>query len=49
MGVDTFERTLAFVLVFFSVEQAMTVLIAWMAAKLAANWQRQTLTGNRRR
>jgi hypothetical protein len=44
--VGTFERLLAFALIFFDVEQALTVLIAWMAAKLAANWQRQTLAGD---
>ena len=44
--VGTFERLLAFALILFNVEQAMTVLIAWMAAKLAANWQRQTLVGD---
>ena len=44
--VGTFERLLAFALIFFNVEQALTVLIAWMAAKLAANWRRQTLVGD---
>ena len=38
-----FERYLAFIVVAFSPENAGTVLIAWMAAKLAANWQRQTM------
>ena len=47
--VGTFERTMTFVLFLFAVEDAGTVLIAWMAAKLAANWQRRELTDNERK
>ena len=36
-----FERLLAFGLVAFAVPQAGTALIAWLAAKLAANWRRR--------
>jgi hypothetical protein len=38
----TFERLLAFLLVLFisDVEQVALLLIAWMGAKLASNWQR---------
>ncbi len=35
-----FERTLAFVVALADVDGAYAVLIAWMAAKLALNWQR---------
>ena len=35
-----FERALAFVLVVAKRDQIAVVLIAWMAAKLAINWQR---------
>ncbi|ODR95191.1 hypothetical protein AUC70_05645 [Methyloceanibacter stevinii] len=42
----TFERALAFVLVAFAVPQTGTILIAWLAAKLAANWQRREGSGN---
>jgi hypothetical protein len=38
--VGGFERSLAFVLVVFDVPGAYTLLAAWIAAKLAANWQR---------
>jgi len=38
--VGSFERLLAFVLVLFDVPSAGTLLAAWIAAKLAANWQR---------
>jgi hypothetical protein len=38
-----FERYLAFIVVAFNVENAGTILLAWMAAKLAANWQRQVM------
>jgi hypothetical protein len=37
----TFERYLAFILVAAQVEGTATILVAWMAAKLAANWQRR--------
>lgn len=37
----TFERLLAFVVVAFNIPQAGTIFIAWIAAKLAANWQRR--------
>ena len=40
---------MTFVLFLFAVEDAGTVLIAWMAAKLAANWQRRELTDNERK
>ena len=39
--IGTFERLLAFTLVAGNVEAAYTILLAWMAAKLAANWQRR--------
>ena len=38
--VGGFERSLAFALVVFDVPGAYTLLAAWIAAKLAANWQR---------
>ena len=44
--VGTFERLLAFLLVYLNVEGAYAILIAWMVAKLAANWQRQLKSGN---
>lgn len=47
--VGAFERTMAFLLFLFAVDNAATVLIAWMAAKLAANWQRRDLTDNERK
>jgi hypothetical protein len=47
--VGMFERAMTFVLFLFAVEDAGTVLIAWMAAKLAANWQRRELTNNERK
>ena len=47
--VGMFEGTMTFVLFLFAVEDAGTVLIAWMAAKLAANWQRRELTNNERK
>ena len=37
--VGTFERLLAFFLVFLNVEGTYAILIAWMAAKLAFNWR----------
>jgi hypothetical protein len=43
--VGTFERLLAFFLVCLNVEGAYAILIAWMAAKLAASWQRQPISG----
>jgi hypothetical protein len=39
--VGLFERLLAFLLFALLVKHAETLLIAWMAAKLAANWQRR--------
>lgn len=40
----TFERVLAFTLVLFmGVEDAAPLLAAWLAGKLAANWQRQPI------
>jgi hypothetical protein len=41
--IGTFERLLAFVLVAFGADatQIVTILIAWMLAKIAANWQRR--------
>ena len=44
--VGTFERLLAFFLVYLNVEGAYAILIAWMVAKLAANWQRQLISGS---
>jgi uncharacterized protein YneF (UPF0154 family) len=41
--IGTFERLLAFALVYLNVEGAYAILIAWMAAKLAASWPRQLL------
>jgi hypothetical protein len=38
--VGLFERTFAFGVVFTNVEGVYAVLGAWMAAKLALNWQR---------
>jgi hypothetical protein len=38
--VGGFERVLAFVLVVFAVPGTGTILAAWIAAKLAASWQR---------
>jgi hypothetical protein len=38
--VGSFERLLAFVLVLFDILGAGTLLAAWIAAKLAASWQR---------
>jgi uncharacterized metal-binding protein len=45
--IGTFERLFAFALVLAvsEVGQVVTVLIAWMAAKLAANWQRRPTEG----
>src|SRR5262245_25436096 len=43
MVTGIFERYLAFIVVAFSVEGAGTILLASMAAKLAANWQRQVM------
>ena len=40
-----FERLFAFVLVFFNVPGTYVLLIAWMGAKLALNWKKQTFTG----
>ena len=42
--VGTFERLLAFLLVTFTVAGTYAVLIGWMAAKLASDWQRQPIT-----
>jgi len=39
--VGMFERLLAFTIFLFHVKSAYTLLIAWMAAKLASNWQRR--------
>jgi hypothetical protein len=39
--VGEFERLLAFAIFFLKIEDAYTLLIAWMAAKIAANWQRR--------
>ena len=44
--VGAFERLFAFGVVLADVENAYAVLIAWMAAKLAANWQRPTVVGD---
>jgi len=41
-----FERLLAFFLVALNVSGAFTILVAWMAAKLAANWQRRATPGD---
>jgi hypothetical protein len=43
-----FERTLAFVLVVSTgdMKEVGVVLLAWMTAKLAANWQRQPFKGD---
>jgi ABC-type Fe3+ transport system permease subunit len=38
--VGSFERILAFVLVLFDIPSTGTILTAWIAAKLAASWQR---------
>lgn len=38
--VGTFERLLAFFLVYLNVEGTYAILIAWMAAKLAFTWHR---------
>lgn len=43
--IGTFERLLAFSLTYLNVEGAYAILIAWMAAKLAAGWPRQPLSG----
>jgi hypothetical protein len=43
--VGYFERYLAFILVVTNVEGTGTILVAWMAAKLAANWQRRDMGG----
>jgi hypothetical protein len=42
----TFERVLAFTLALYAdkAEVVGTVLAAWLGAKLAANWQRQSLS-----
>lgn len=44
----TFERLFAFLLVIAisDVDQVALILLAWMAAKLAANWQRQPVKGD---
>lgn len=44
--VGTFERLLAFFLVCLNVEGTYAILIAWMAAKLAASWQHQPISGS---
>jgi hypothetical protein len=44
--VGTFERLLAFFLVFLNVEGTYAILIAWMAAKLAFNWRRRPLSSS---
>jgi len=41
-----FERLLAFFLVAFTIPQTGPILIAWVLAKLAANWQRREPTGD---
>jgi hypothetical protein len=38
--VGTFERVLAFGLALYGVHEALTLLAAWLGAKLAASWQR---------
>ena len=42
--VGTFERLLAFFLVYLNVEGTYAILIAWTAAKLAASWQHQPIS-----
>ena len=37
----TFERLLAFAIFYAAPTEAYTVFIAWILAKLAANWQRR--------
>lgn len=37
------ERYLAFSVVALDLDSAGTILVAWMGAKLAANWQRQAM------
>jgi hypothetical protein len=41
--VGTFERVLAYTIFFIGVQEAYTLLIAWIVAKLASNWQRRSL------
>ena len=43
-----FERSLAFLLVLFlpDIKEVGVVLLAWMTAKLASNWQRQPFKGD---
>jgi hypothetical protein len=44
--IGIFERYLAFILVVFNVDGTATILVAWMLAKLAANWQRRNMGGD---
>jgi hypothetical protein len=39
----SFERGLAYVIFYIATAEAYTVLIAWILAKLAANWQRRII------
>jgi len=41
--VGTFERILAYALFFLGLDEAYTILLAWIVAKLASNWQRRSL------
>ncbi|MFD1984194.1 hypothetical protein ACFSOZ_16205 [Mesorhizobium newzealandense] len=41
----TFERTLTFALLASQFPDPHTVILAWLAAKFAANWQRDEPTG----
>ena len=43
--VGLFERIFAFAVTFANVEGAYALLIAWMAAKLALNWERPPYNG----
>jgi hypothetical protein len=45
----SFERVLAFGLLYFSVPDAGAILAGWIAAKLASNWQRRVLAPKRQR
>jgi hypothetical protein len=41
----TFERLLAYTVFFLAVSEAYTILMAWIVAKLASNWQRRSIAG----
>ena len=43
MIVGTFERLLAYAIFVIGIQEAYTLLIAWIVAKLASNWQWRSL------